>query len=72
MPRYTIGDRVSQAQYGAGTVTMANEYHTVIDFDDHGVRTFSTALVQLERSDTVAPARPTKTRRKASPRIAKA
>jgi hypothetical protein len=55
---YGIGDRVVQLQYGAGTITVSNEYHTVIDFDDHGVRTFATPLVQLERSSSVAPPKP--------------
>jgi hypothetical protein len=69
---YSIGDRVSQQQYGAGTVTAVNEYHTVIDFDEHGSRTFSTALVRLERSSTIAPVRVKGTRRKAAPKTAKA
>lgn len=72
MRRYTIGDRVSQVHYGAGTITAANEYHTVIDFDDHGSRTFSTPIVQLEPSNTSAPVRPAKARRKSAPRLAKA
>jgi hypothetical protein len=60
MRLYTIGDRVSQAQYGVGTVTASNEYHTVIDFDEHGPRTFATPLVRLERSTISAPDRPQK------------
>ena len=36
MGQYAKGDRVMQAQYGAGTVTEANEGHTTIDFDEHG------------------------------------
>jgi hypothetical protein len=53
MRLYAKGDRVVQPQYGAGTVTDANERHTTIDFDEHGVRIFSTPLVKLER--TTAP-----------------
>lgn len=60
---YSTGDRVTQAQYGDGTVTAANQYHTVIDFDAHGSRRFATPLVRLERSFTVAPAKPAKARR---------
>jgi len=60
---FSIGARVSQTQYGAGTITAANEYHTVIDFDEHGSRTFATHLVQLAHSDTAAPIRPTRKRR---------
>ncbi len=64
MKAYSIGARVSQTTYGAGTVTMANEYHTVIDFDEHGIRTFATPLVHLESSNTLAPVRPKRARRK--------
>ena len=61
---YSVGDRVMQAQYGTGTVTLSNEHHTVIDFDEHGVRTFSTQMVRLERSSTAAPARAAKKSRR--------
>jgi hypothetical protein len=64
---YVTGDRVAQLQYGAGTITVSNEYHTVIDFDAHGVRTFATPLVQLERSSTVAPLKPPSTHRRKRP-----
>ena len=70
MRAFGIGDRVTQPQYGAGTITAVNEYHTVIDFDEHGPRTFSTALVQLEASNTTAPVRAKATRRKAAPKAA--
>ena len=69
---FAIGDRVSQPTYGAGTVAAANEYHTTIDFDDHGPRTFATPLVKLERSATTAPVKVKATRRKAAPRRAAA
>jgi len=62
---YAIGDRVSQAKYGPGTITAVDEHHTVIDFDEHGLRTFSTPLVKLERSATTAPVRAKATKRKA-------
>lgn len=58
--RYAIGDRILQPQYGTGTVRNVDEYHTVIDFDEHGLRRFSTPMVKLERSDTVEPGRPAK------------
>jgi len=66
---YLIGDRVSQPQYGTGTVTVCNEYHTVIDFDEHGSRTFATPAVQLERSATVAPAKPVAPRGRKRPTV---
>ena len=68
VPVYAAGDRVSQSQYGHGTVTTANQYHTVIDFDEHGPRTFATPLVHLERSSTAAPVKPAKSRRRAPKR----
>jgi hypothetical protein len=60
MRAYAVGDRVSEAKFGDGTVTSSNEYHTVIDFDEHGVRTFSTSLVRLTKASSVAPAKPAK------------
>jgi hypothetical protein len=66
---YAIGDRVSQPQYGNGTIRLVDEHHTVIDFDDHGLRRFATAMVKLERSSTVEPEKPAKrTRKKAAPK----
>lgn len=55
MQVYTKGHRVHQATYGAGTITASDSRHTVIDFDEHGVRTFSTPLVTLEPSSVEAP-----------------
>jgi hypothetical protein len=69
MKLYTVGARVSQTTYGPGTITLVNEYHTVVDFDEHGSRTFATPMVQLEKSDTVAPEKPKRARRKAAPRL---
>jgi len=63
MRLFTPGDRVSQAQYGHGTVLRANEYHTQIEFDDHGLRTFSTQRSHLEESATVAPVKPARSKR---------
>jgi hypothetical protein len=59
-----VGDRVSQAQYGTGTVTYANQYHTIIEFDDGRTSTFVTTLVELTASDTVAPAKPKRAARR--------
>ena len=55
MARYTTGARVSQGQYGPGTIVESNEHHTVIDFDEHGVRRFVTMMVELESSAVAAP-----------------
>jgi hypothetical protein len=56
MAFHAKGDRVTQPQYGPGTVTDVNAHHTVIDFDQHGVRTFVTNLVKLEPTTEVRPA----------------
>jgi hypothetical protein len=52
---YASGDRVTQPQYGPGTVTSANAQHTVIDFDGHGSRRFVTSMVMLEATTQPAP-----------------
>ena len=62
---YSAGDRVTQPQYGPGTVTAANERHTVIEFDNGGVRTFVTAMVTLETTSEPAPPRVKAARRRA-------
>jgi len=64
MLKYTPGDRVAHTQYGDGTVNSMNEYHTVIDFDAHGVRTFSSPRVVLSASSTPAPVKPAKAARR--------
>jgi hypothetical protein len=64
MVKYTPGDRVAHAQYGDGTVNSMNEYHTVIEFDAHGVRTFSSPRVVLAASLTPAPVKPAKPARR--------
>lgn len=56
---YVRGDRVWQPTYGTGTVIEADSLHTIIDFDDHGLRKFSTPIVKLCRTDVPAPDRPT-------------
>ena len=60
---YTKGDRVSHGTYGAGTIFSANAIHTVIDFDEHGHRTFVTNMVQLEKTSSPAPVRQKAARR---------
>jgi hypothetical protein len=57
MAKYTTGARVAQGQYGPGTIVESNEHHTVIDFDEHGVRRFVTMMVKLESSAVAAPAK---------------
>ena len=61
MKAWAKGDRVAQPTYGSGTLVEVNEHHTVIDFDEHGRRTFATRLVVLQATNDPAP---TKTPRK--------
>ena len=50
-----LGNRVQHEQYGAGTVTLLDVYHTVIDFDGHGLRRFVTNRIVVERTDDPGP-----------------
>ncbi len=69
MKGFAKGDRVLHVQYGPGTLTDVNEYHTVIEFDEHGTRKFVTNMVNLEPTQIAAPARPARaTRKTARPR----
>lgn len=49
------GDRVAHQQYGTGTITERDVYHTVIDFDAHGVKRFATDRVVLEPTSVPSP-----------------
>ena len=69
MIRFNVGDRVAQPQYGTGTVTAVNDFHTTINFDEHGQRKFLTNRVQLEASATEAPPPVKRSRKKAAATI---
>ncbi len=64
MKLFTKGNRVSQPNYGAGTVVSSDERYTVIEFDNHGRRVFITDMVTLGKTDEPAPAKTTRGRRK--------
>jgi hypothetical protein len=64
---YAVGDRVTQAQLGDGTITAADMYHTRIDFDACGVRTFVTDRVVLTPASTPAPPKRAAARRRRTP-----
>jgi len=57
MKAWAKGDRVVQPTYGPGTLVEVNEHHTVIDFDEHGRRTFASRLVVLQSTNEPAPAK---------------
>jgi hypothetical protein len=62
MSTHSAGDRVAHAQYGDGTVSSVNQYHTIIEFDAHGARTFASPRVVLTQATTPAPEKPLKRR----------
>ena len=55
MKLFAKGNRVTQATYGAGTITSSDERYTVIEFDNHGRRVFITDMVTLGQTDEPAP-----------------
>jgi hypothetical protein len=61
---FAKGNRVTQATYGAGTITSTDERYTVIEFDNHGRRVFITDMVALSRTDEPAPKKKVTRRKK--------
>ena len=57
MKNWAKGDRVVQPTYGPGTLVEVNDHHTVIDFDEHGRKTFASRLVTLQSTNEPAPAK---------------
>jgi hypothetical protein len=57
MRMYPKGERVTESQYGTGTIVERMSDTRRIDFDDYGVNTFSTRLVMLVRT-AIAPLLP--------------
>ena len=64
MKLFAKGSRVSQAQYGSGTVMSSDERYTVIEFDQNGTRRFVTDMVTLGPTSEPAPNKPEKSRRR--------
>ena len=63
MKPFPKNSRVTQANYGSGTVTSSDESYTVIEFDEHGTRRFLTEMVVLTKSDVAAPVKQGKEKR---------
>jgi hypothetical protein len=57
-------DRIDHAVFGLGTIVEIDERHTTIAFDKTGTRKFVTSMVKLAPSDTPAPTRRVRTRKK--------
>jgi len=47
-PVFDEGQRVSHEVFGAGVTMASSEGRTSVQFDDHGVRTFVTSMLELE------------------------
>ncbi len=65
---FSVNERVKHHVYGLGTISMIDDLHTVIHFDQDGRKKFVTSLMQLEHSDVAAPARAASRARKARPK----
>ncbi len=61
---FSTNDRVGHSVFGTGTISQVNEQYTTIVFDESGTRKFLTRMVELARSDTPAPAKPVRQKRK--------
>jgi Protein of unknown function (DUF3553) len=68
---FSKGNRVSQPQYGPGTIASTDDQYTVIEFDNHGKKTFVTNMVTLEASSEPAPTKAGAKRRTATKKKAK-
>jgi hypothetical protein len=56
MKRFDVGARVVEPTYGLGSVVAVEDAYTRVQFDDHGVKKFLTAMSKLEPSDEPIPA----------------
>jgi len=63
---FTVNDRINHSVHGLGTISERSEQYTVIDFDESGTRKFVTSMVKLSRSDTLAPDKPVRRKKKAT------
>jgi len=61
---FSTNSRVDHSVYGVGTILDLNERYTTIAFDVAGTKKFVTAMVQLVRSDTLAPEKPVRKKKK--------
>lgn len=63
-PKFAAKDRIDHSVYGTGTIVDVNPTHTLIDFDEAGVKKFMTSMVKLSPSDTPAPEKPVRRKKK--------
>ena len=57
-PAFATGAQVEHAKFGLGSVTLCNEEHISVKWDDHGEKKFvlSIILPNLKKSDRQPPA----------------
>jgi hypothetical protein len=60
-----VGQAVRHARFGLGAALRSDERRTTIEFQDHGVKTFVTSLLEVELTDE-QPVRPRVRRTKAT------
>jgi hypothetical protein len=71
MKRFDVGARVTEPTYGLGSVVAVEDNYTRVQFDEHGMKKFLTAMSRLEPSDEPAPpGLKGKVRKKRAPRKA--
>ena len=63
---YAPKDRIEHAVFGSGSIVEINEWHVTIAFDESGTRKFVTSVVKLSPSDTPAPEKRPRSRKKAA------
>jgi hypothetical protein len=65
-PSFRPKSRVDHEVYGLGTVVDVNAGYTTIAFDEAGTKKFMTSMVKLVGSDTPAPAKAARHKKKAA------
>lgn len=63
-PSFRPKTRVDHSVFGTGTIVEADERFTTIAFDEAGTRKFVTRMVELVHTDTPAPARRARQKKK--------
>ncbi|MBA2301235.1 MAG: hypothetical protein H0W08_01225 [Acidobacteria bacterium] len=71
MKRFDVGSRVVEPTYGLGSVVAVEDNYTRVQFDEHGIKKFLTAMSRLEPSnEPLPPGMKGKVRKKRAPKKA--
>ena len=69
MKRFDVGSRVVEPTYGLGSVVAVEDNYTRVQFDEHGIKKFLTAMSRLEpSSEPLPPGMKGKVRKKRAPK----